>query len=54
MSQKSKLWPGETRYQELGFPFVARFDLVDRHAPTLVLIPGKFALARVFYGGHDG
>lgn len=54
MSQTSALWLGETRHNELGFPFVFKFELVAEDAPTIVFIPGKFSLARVFYGGHDG
>lgn len=54
MAEMNTLWPGEVRHEAMGFPFVSRFDLVDPSAPTIVFIPGKFALARVFYGGHEG
>jgi len=54
MSIEHSLWPGEMRCQAAGFPFVVRFDFLANDAPTLVFITGKYALARVFYGGHDG
>ncbi|NNC99064.1 MAG: hypothetical protein HKN85_02675 [Gammaproteobacteria bacterium] len=48
------LWEGEEYRKAKDYPFITKLLVVDKDAPLVVFTPGKGALARVGYGGHEG